>query len=65
MGSFLQTLVPVSIGATFAVLCIGIFAMFQGGEFNRNWSNKLMRLRVAMQFVAVLIIMGALYFAGS
>lgn len=65
MGSFLHTLVPVFIGATFAVLCAGIFAMFRGGEFNRSWSNKLMRLRVAMQFAAVLIIMGALYFAGS
>lgn len=58
-------MVPVFIGATFAVLCTGIFAMFRGGEFNRSWSNKLMRLRVAMQFAAVLIIMGALYFAGS
>ena len=65
MGNLLQILVPVSIGATFAVLCVGIFAMFRGGEFNRNWSNKLMRLRVAMQFVAVLIIMGAVYFSGS
>lgn len=65
MGSFLHALVPVFIGATFAVLCVGIFAMFRGGEFNRNWSNKLMRLRVAMQFVAVIVIMGALYFTGS
>ncbi len=65
MGSFLHTLVPVFIGATFAVLCVGIYAMFRGGEFNRSWSNKLMRLRVAMQFAAVLIIMGALYFSGS
>jgi len=65
MGSFLNVLVPVLIGATFVVLCIGIFAMFRGGEFNRSWSNKLMRLRVAMQFAAVLVIMGALYFSGS
>lgn len=65
MGHFLEILVPISIALVFIVLCVGIFAMFRGGEFNRNWSNKLMRLRVAMQFVAVLIIMGALYFAGS
>ncbi|MGK2872896.1 MAG: twin transmembrane helix small protein [Alphaproteobacteria bacterium] len=61
----MQILVPVSIALVFIVLCIGIAAMFRGGEFNRNWSNKLMRLRVAMQFVAILIIMGAVYFAGS
>ncbi len=65
MGSFLQILVPISIGLVFIVLCVGIFALFRGGEFNRNWSNKLMRLRVVAQFVAILIIMGALYFAGS
>ncbi len=65
MGNLLQILVPVSIALVFIVLCVGIFALFRGGEFNRTWSNKLMRLRVAMQFVAILIIMGAVYFAGS
>ncbi|MEQ1888194.1 MAG: twin transmembrane helix small protein [Alphaproteobacteria bacterium] len=65
MGNLLEILVPVSIALVFIVLCVGIFAMFRGGDFNRAWSNKLMRLRVAMQFVAVLIIMGALYFTGS
>jgi len=65
MEAFLRFLIPVSIALVFIVLCVGIFSMFRGGEFNRTWSNKLMRLRVAMQFVAILIIMGALYFSGS
>ncbi len=65
MADLLQILVPVSIALVFIVLCIGVFAMFRGGEFNRTWSNKLMRLRVAMQFVAVIIIMSAVYFAGG
>ena len=65
MEAFLRFLIPVSIALVFMVLCVGIFSMFRGGEFNRTWSNKLMRLRVAMQFVAILIIMGALYFSGS
>ena len=65
MGSFLQILAVVSIVLVFIVLCAGIFAMFRGGEFNRAWSNKLMRLRVAMQFVAILIIIGAVYFVGG
>jgi Hypoxia induced protein conserved region len=58
-------MIPVSIALVFVVLCVGIFSMFRGGEFNRTWSNKLMRLRVAMQFAAIIIIMSALYFAGS
>lgn len=65
MEASLNFLVPVSIALVFIVLCVGIFSMFRGGEFNRTWSNKLMRLRVAMQFVAILIIMGAIYFAGG
>jgi len=63
MAAIFQWLVPVSIGLVFVVLCVGIFAMMRGGEFNRSWSNKLMRLRVLMQFIAIIIIMGAVYFA--
>ena len=65
MENFLHFLVPASIFVVFLVLCAGIFAMFRGGEFNRTWSNKLMRLRVAVQFAAIVIIMSAVYFAGS
>ncbi|HEX4890324.1 MAG TPA: twin transmembrane helix small protein [Alphaproteobacteria bacterium] len=65
MEPFLRFLVPVSISLVFLVLCAGIFAMFRGGEFNRTWSNRLMRLRVAMQFAAIIIIMGALFYTGS
>lgn len=48
--------VPVAMAATFVVLCIGIAALFRGGEFNRSYSNLLMRWRVLLQFVAVLLI---------
>ncbi len=65
MADILQFLVPVSIALVFVVLVAGIFAMFRGGDFNRTWSNKLMRLRVLMQFVAILLILGAMYAAGT
>jgi hypothetical protein len=35
--------------------------MFKGGEYARSNSNKLMRLRVVSQFVAVLILVLALW----
>lgn len=60
MSSIFNLLIPVVLFATFAVLCVGVFAMFRGGDFGRSWSNKLMRLRVLTQFVAVLILLGAL-----
>ncbi|WGW05189.1 twin transmembrane helix small protein [Tropicibacter oceani] len=41
-----------------AVLLFGIGAFARGGEFNRKYANKAMRLRIAAQFVAVLLILG-------
>ncbi len=39
------------------VLVLGIGAFAKGGEFNRKYANKIMRLRIAAQFVAVLLIL--------
>lgn len=55
-------LIPVALLVVFGVLCFGIYAMFRGGDFGRSWSNKAMRLRVVAQFVAVLILVAALWF---
>ena len=35
---------------------MGFYSLFRGGEFGRTWSNKLMRLRIALQFTAILIL---------
>ena len=56
-------LIPISLLAVLAVLGTGIYAMLKGGDFNKKYSNKLMRLRITLQFVAIVIIMSALYFA--
>ena len=53
--------VPIALLAVFLTLCVGIFSLFRGGEFARSHSNKLMRLRVALQFVAVLVLLGAFW----
>ena len=53
---------PVALLAVFATLCVGIYSLFRGGDFARSYSNKLMRLRVVLQFVAVLVLVGALWF---
>ena len=42
--------------AVFIVLAIGIIAMARGDSFNKNWSQKLMRMRVLLQAIAVLLI---------
>ena len=64
MSDFLYyLLIPISLLAVLAVLGTGIYAMFKGGDFNKKYSNKLMRLRITLQFIAIVIIMTALYFS--
>jgi hypothetical protein len=64
MVTFLHYLLPVALGAVFLTLMVGIYSLFRGGDFNRSYSNKLMRLRVLLQFVAIVILMATLYFSG-
>ena len=46
---------PVAAGAVAVVLLLGLANMMRGGS--PNTSQKLMRLRVLLQFVAIVIIM--------
>jgi hypothetical protein len=52
---------PAALLAVFLTLCVGIYSLFRGGEFGRSYSNKLMRLRVVLQFVAVIVLMTGLW----
>jgi hypothetical protein len=55
-------LVPIAIGAVAVVLFLGLFNMLRGGS--PNTSQKLMRWRVGLQFVAIVCIMAVLWFKG-
>jgi len=56
--------VPVAVGAVAVVLMIGLYSLFRGGDFARSHSNKLMRLRVLLQFVAIIVIMAVVAIKG-
>ena len=58
-------LIPVLLVAVALVLFTGIFGMMRGGDFNRKYGNKLMRLRVGLQFVAIVLIAAAALLAGT
>jgi hypothetical protein len=60
MHSFGNVLVGVAVFAVFLVLCAGLVNMMRGGS--PNTSQKLMRWRVGLQFIAILIIIGVLFF---
>jgi uncharacterized membrane protein len=56
MASFLSSiLLPLAVVAVALVLLLGLINMMRGGSPNR--SQKLMRLRVLLQFVAIVITM--------
>jgi len=60
MDQLFDYLVPAALAAVALTLAVGIYSLFRGGDFARSYSNKLMRLRVVMQAVAILILLGAL-----
>jgi hypothetical protein len=55
MSNFAFALMVVAMVATVGVLFFGLFSMVRGGDFNKRNANKLMRLRVVMQGVAILL----------
>ena len=58
-------LIPAALLAVATVLAVGIYSLFRGGEFGRSYSNKLMRLRVVTQAIAVAILVGALWWRSN
>jgi hypothetical protein len=60
MANFMSHVaVPIAIGAVALVLLLGLANMMRGGS--GNTSQKLMRLRVLLQFVAIIVIMATLW----
>ena len=50
---------PIMMVAVFTVLCLGLFNMMRGGSSNK--SQKFMRWRVGLQFIAVIFLMLGLW----
>lgn len=56
-------IVPLAVTAVFVVLLAGLWNMMRGGS--ANTSQKLMRWRVILQFVAVMLIMIGIWYKSS
>jgi len=61
MDTLFAVLVPAALLAVLSALGFGLFALFRGGDFGRSYSNKLMRLRVVLQFVAIIVLVAAFW----
>jgi hypothetical protein len=61
MTGLIDIILYILLGVVFVILAAGIYALFRGGEFGRTWSNRLMRMRVLFQFIAVLVIVAGFW----
>jgi hypothetical protein len=63
MAEFLTyALVPIAVGIVAFVLVLGLINLMRGGSPQR--SQQLMRLRVLMQFIAIVVIMLTIWALG-
>lgn len=63
MNTVISWMVPIAVAAVAIVLLFGLINMLRGGS--PNTSQKLMRWRVMLQFIAIVAIMAALWFKGG
>ena len=50
------------LGAVAVVLVMCIYTLFKGGSTSKKYSNKLMQLRVLLQFIAIIVLVLLAYF---
>ncbi len=65
MGTVFDILVFVAIAAVAVTLGFGIRSLYQTGPEARSRSNKLMRLRVALQALAVILLVVAMWWKST
>ncbi|ANP36546.1 MULTISPECIES: twin transmembrane helix small protein [Rhodobacterales] len=61
MGDPLYILAILAMAAVVIVLVIGLGGFGKGGAFNHKYGNKMMRLRLLFQFIAVVLVAAYVY----
>jgi|TARA_Y100000389_G_scaffold193537_1_gene222410 hypothetical protein len=61
-GTFVKILGVILLMVVAVVLILGIGTLFKGGETSKKYSNKLMQLRVLLQFIAIVVLVSFAYF---
>ena len=57
MQGVLFYVVIVAVLVVLIILMVGVGGFARGGEFNRKYANKIMRLRIIAQAIAVILIL--------
>ena len=61
-GIFVKIISITLLIAVGIVLVLGIGTLFKGGDTSKKYSNKLMQLRVLLQFIAIIVLVLLAYF---
>tara|TARA_B100000767_G_scaffold202469_1_gene189378 strand:- start:531 stop:734 length:204 start_codon:yes stop_codon:yes gene_type:complete len=61
-GTLVKILGIVLLIVVAVVLILGIGTLFKGGKTSKKYSNKLMQLRVLLQFIAIVVLVSFAYF---
>jgi len=61
-GTLVKIIAIVLLIVVAVVLILGIGTLFKGGETSKKYSNKLMQLRVLLQFIAIVALVSFAYF---
>ena len=61
-GTLVKIFSIILLIAVGLVLILGIGTLFKGGQTSKKYSNKLMQLRVLLQFIAIIALVGFAYF---
>jgi L-asparagine transporter-like permease len=61
-GTLVKIFAIVLLIVVAVVLILGIGTLFKGGETSKKYSNKLMQLRVLLQFIAIVALVSFAYF---
>ena len=59
---FVKVSAVILLVSVAVVLILGIGTLFKGGDTSKKYSNKLMLLRVLLQFVAIIVLVCLAYF---
>ena len=59
---FIKVSAVILLVSVAVVLILGIGTLFKGGDTSKKYSNKLMQLRVLLQFVAIIVLVCLAYF---
>ena len=65
MSNVLDILILLAIAAVAITLGLGLYSLYRGGDFARSYSNKLMRLRVLFQAIAIALLVVGMWWKST